>query len=206
MEETFHFKTSEIFKGDFKPGALNLMLVFQVNCPGCFVYALPVANQIVEAYASKGIKVLALSTAFEDFEYNTSGNTRLLLEKGTLVGETKKALNKGGYEKLPFKLNFDVAFDEIKKYQVKDMDREVDQFCQNVPGIDEKNSIEKRLIRLQTKEYLSHKHMTAFTFDMNRLMGTPSWILFDREGKVFFKMFGHKELEWFAGKIDVLIN
>ncbi|MEQ9097512.1 hypothetical protein [Imperialibacter sp.] len=36
------------------------------------------------------LSCFALSTAFEDFELNTIENTRLLLKKNILVGETKK--------------------------------------------------------------------------------------------------------------------
>jgi len=63
--------------------------VFQVNCPGCFIYGFPRQQAALEV-SSVGLNVLGLSTAFEDFEYNTAANTELLLMK--LVGKHRQAL------------------------------------------------------------------------------------------------------------------
>ena len=38
----------------------------------------------------KFVPIVAIATAFEDFDLNTVENTRLLLETGETVGETKK--------------------------------------------------------------------------------------------------------------------
>ena len=201
-QEKFIFKTSEIIQGDFKLDRLNLMLVFQINCPGCFLYALPAANQLFKQYQGKGVKILALSTAFEDFSDNTLANTKFLLAEGRLVGETKKILGRAGYETLPFKISFDVAFDELKEYKMGDMETTLDQFCGNIAEFKEKNQVEKKLMRGQVREYLTSKTMSAFTFDSNQLMGTPSWILFDQDSNVLFKFFGHKKAEELAAVLE----
>jgi hypothetical protein len=71
----------KMIQGEFNPKKQNLLLVFQVNCPGCFMYALPTFNQLHATY-NEHIGFIALSTAFEDFESNTSINTELLINTG----------------------------------------------------------------------------------------------------------------------------
>lgn len=194
MKKLF-LKTSTILQGDFKLADVNILLVFQVNCPGCFLHAFPIANKIFENYREKGIKVLALSTAFEDFDYNTLENTKLLLGEGKIVGETKKALNKFGHNTIPFKISFDVAFDQLEKNEVHDLEKEIESFCRLIPDFENKNSVEKKLIKAQAKQYLQDKTMKALTFDTNFLMGTPSWIIFDKGLNILYDSFGHREYE-----------
>ena len=45
-----------------------LVEVFQVNCPGCFMYGIPESIQIYNKYKSEGISVLGMATAFEDYD------------------------------------------------------------------------------------------------------------------------------------------
>ena len=47
----FQIKTDQVLQGDFKVKSLNLLLAFQVNCPGCFIYALPLAENLHQKYA-----------------------------------------------------------------------------------------------------------------------------------------------------------
>jgi len=49
-------------------------------------------NKLHWKYRQSGLNVLGLSTAFEDFEYNTAANTELLLTEMKLVGATRQAL------------------------------------------------------------------------------------------------------------------
>ena len=106
----FQLRTEKILQGCFTPEALNLMLVFQVNCPGCFIYALPLAAKLHHQYRDR-IKVLGLSTAFEDFEINTPHNTQRLLESGELVGVTQRYFQQRQIETFSTPLEFPVAFD-----------------------------------------------------------------------------------------------
>ena len=55
--------------------------VFQVNCPGCFIYGLPEAIEIHNRYSTQGVVVLGLATAFEDYDKNTTENLKLLIVK-----------------------------------------------------------------------------------------------------------------------------
>jgi len=57
---------------------------------------------------SVGLNVLGLSTAFEDFEYNTAANTELLLTEMKLVGATRQALG----EFYSQAIDFPVAVDQ----------------------------------------------------------------------------------------------
>ncbi|MEM4338577.1 MAG: hypothetical protein QXY33_07325, partial [Candidatus Nitrosocaldaceae archaeon] len=59
-----------------------LIEVFQVNCPGCFLYGLPEAIRIYNTYKNDDVRVLALATAFEDFDKNTLENLELLVRDG----------------------------------------------------------------------------------------------------------------------------
>ena len=56
-----------------------LVEVFQVNCPGCFLYGIPEAIEMYKKYHKDGLTVLGVATAFEDFDKNTLENLELLL-------------------------------------------------------------------------------------------------------------------------------
>jgi hypothetical protein len=193
--DKFHLRYSEVVQGDFKLGKLNLMLVFQVNCPECFAHALPVLLRLYEEYKGTELKILGLSTAFEDFEYNTLGNTIRLLDKGQVVGKTKKMLERAGYEKFPLAIPFDIAFDELKPNDLSHLEEDIDQFCRNNADFNAQNAEVKRNIKDQLREYFSKKTMRAYTFDANHLNGTPSWVLFDKDRNLLYESFGHKEYE-----------
>ena len=108
MLERFHLAMGEVLQGSFELDSRTLLLVFQVNCPGCFTYALPLAEAVHRDSSRLGLSVMAISTAFEDFELNTAEHTRALLQTGTLVGETQKALGTDTYDGT---LSFPVAVD-----------------------------------------------------------------------------------------------
>jgi thiol-disulfide isomerase/thioredoxin len=76
---------------DQEKGSVILVEVFQVNCPGCFMYALPNAIRIHQRYGKKGVKVIGLATAFEDYDKNTVENLKLLIDKQEVIGETRIA-------------------------------------------------------------------------------------------------------------------
>jgi len=81
-------KIDRVLQGSFDLKALNLCL--------CFKSIVPVVSSMVFPlhwkYRQSGLNVLGLSTAFEDFEYNTAANTELLLTEMKLVGATRQAL------------------------------------------------------------------------------------------------------------------
>ena len=85
----FHLNTQGLVQGELTIKKVNLVFVFQVNCPGCFIYGIPIVNNLYQLFQDK-VGFIGLATAFEDFEFNNEANLKLLLENGTLVGETKK--------------------------------------------------------------------------------------------------------------------
>lgn len=82
---------SSVLQVEFNSTKLNLLFTFQLNCLGCFFYGFPLVDELYKKYKNK-ISILGLSTAFENFEVHTEENTKLLLEKGEVVGETKKSI------------------------------------------------------------------------------------------------------------------
>ncbi len=108
MRAAFHLAIGESVQGEIPFGTRLLVLIFQVNCPGCFQYALPTAEAIYRQGDRLGLSVLGLSTAFEDFELNTLGNTRALVESGQVVGATRRVLESPRYSQ---SLSFPIATD-----------------------------------------------------------------------------------------------
>ncbi len=195
-------KTKEVLQGDFKIEKLNLLFVFQVNCPGCFLQAFPIANLLYENYSKKGLKILGLSTAFENFDLNTLENTKRLIEKGELTGEAKLVLNRLGHKKLPFKISFDVAFDLLTPRDFKNVGKEAEDYCRHIDGFDEASQDRKNVIRAQLKKYFLDKKFTTFTFEKNKLQGTPAWILFNQEFQILYQCFGNQEYAFFQNLVN----
>jgi thiol-disulfide isomerase/thioredoxin len=119
-----NLKVSEWVQGgpieiEKEKGKVILVEVFQVNCPGCFLYGLPMAQALDKTYKEKGLLVIGLATAFEDFEVNNLENLKLVVKKGIAIGEPKRVLKKEGLlkkrDKLHFKIDFPVAMDRLRK-------------------------------------------------------------------------------------------
>src|SRR5919197_6106144 len=104
---------------DQEKGNIVLVEVFQVNCPGCFMYGIPDAIRILQKYQNNGVKVIGLATAFEDYDKNTIDNLKLLLDKQEVIGDTRNALGQSGQlldgKRLPYRIPFPVAIDSLKK-------------------------------------------------------------------------------------------
>jgi thiol-disulfide isomerase/thioredoxin len=164
-----------------------LVEVFQVNCPGCFLYGIPQAIDIYQKYRKEGVTVLGLATAFEDFDKNTVENLELLLTKGEVIGETQKALSQYGQlvdgNKLSYKIPFPVGMDLLKKEDGPASKTRIDEIIEaNVPGFESYSENQKSEIIERVKQYLKSKEYSAQTFDEFALRGTPSTILIDKKG------------------------
>ena len=90
-----NLKVSEWVQGsdtnlDQHSGNVVLVEVFQVNCPGCFMYGIPESIEIFDKYKSKDVSVLGMATAFEDFDKNTLKNLELLVKTGKLLERQRK--------------------------------------------------------------------------------------------------------------------
>lgn len=188
-------------KGSFELKKLNILLVFQVNCPGCFSYALPFFNKLYHEFYPKDLSFIALSTAFEDFDKNTIENTQNLIKSGTLIGETKKFMKEQGYEKLPYDLDFPIAMDKMDGTNTVDLNYAVNAICAINPNYAIWPEFEKKALQNKVKNYLNSLEKIAFTFTLNQLRGTPSFVLFNSEYEILNEWFGHVPYEEMKRKI-----
>src|SRR5919199_2043143 len=189
-----NLKVSEWVQGkptniDKEKSNVILIEVFQVNCPGCFLYGIPDVIEIYNKYNNKGIIVLGIATAFEDFDKNTLENLKLLLFRGEVIGETRNALSQYGQliegNKLPYRIPFPVAMDSLKKEsRILTETRVMDFIEKNVSGFSSYSEVDKAILIKRVKQYLENKEYSAQTFEEYGLRGTPSSILIDRNGIV----------------------
>ena len=170
--------------------------VFQVNCPGCFLYGIPETIKIYNKYQDEGVRVLGLATAFEDYDKNTLENLELLLKTGEVIGETKKALTQYGTiddSKLPYKIPFPVGMDSlIKETGEIDQARILDFIHNQIPDFDSQPQDYKDQIISRVKDYMKTKEYIAETFENFSLQGTPSTIIVDRKGILRDVSFGQQ--------------
>jgi thiol-disulfide isomerase/thioredoxin len=166
-----------------------LVEIFQVNCPGCFIYAIPDAIEIYRKYNNRNVTVLGIATAFEDFDKNTLDNLKLLLLTGEVIGETRNALSQYGQliegNKLPYKIPFPIAMDSLKKESNVLTEGTVMDFIErNVTDFGSYSESDKLLLINRVRQYLEGKQYSAETFEEYGLRGTPSSILIDKNGIV----------------------
>ena len=178
-----------------------LVEVFQVNCPGCFLYGIPEAIDIYNKYREEGVRVLGVATAFEDFDKNTLENLELLVNEGKVIGETKKALEQYGKleegDKLPYKIPFPLGMDTLVKESGSPSKEKMLEFIKSqLPEFESQPDGYKSEIFARVEQYFRSKEYSAETFEKYALRGTPSTILVDRKGilrDVSFGQTGHVE-------------
>jgi hypothetical protein len=180
---------------DKEKGNVVLIEVFQVNCPGCFLYGIPEAIDIYSKYSDSGVKVLGLATAFEDFDKNNLENLQKLLTTGEVIGETYRALSQYGQlrdgNKLPYNIPFPIAMDILKKEPGPLTDGKVMDFIEsNIPGFRSYMEEDREMVIERVKRYLKSNQFSAKTFEEYALRGTPSAILVDRKGILKQTYFG----------------
>jgi peroxiredoxin len=174
---------------DQDKGKVVLIEVFQVNCPGCFMYAIPDAIRIHHKYEKAGVKVIGLATAFEDYDKNTVENLKLLLDEQQVIGDTLKALAQAGQllkgNRLPYKIPFPIAVDSIKKENSSASKSKAISFIEsstaNLSSYDEKY---KLMLIERVQKYFESRQYYAETFEEYGLQGTPSAILIDKQGRL----------------------
>jgi len=181
-----------------------LLEVFQVNCPGCFMHAIPEAIQIYNKYKDEGVRVLGLATAFEDFDKNTLDNLKMLAETGEVIGETKGALSMSGQlqdGKLSYKIPFPLGMDNLTKTTGDISQEKIMEFIYpQIPEFDTQSEDYRNQIIQRVKNYMKSKEYSAETFEKFALQGTPSTILVDRKGILRDVSFGQ------AGHVDAMIQ
>lgn len=187
----FKMRTSQVLQGDFQITSLNLLLAFQVNCSGCFIYALPLAEKLHQLYGNR-LNVLGLSTAFEDFDLNTLEYTQCLLETGEVVGATKLFFQQNGRQSYSLPTTFPIAFDQVGEASELFDDNDVEHVCRLTPSFVTMDLATQTRVRARVNQVLKGRSPVGYTFSVNQLQGTPSWILFDGESTILAQWFGHK--------------
>jgi len=174
-----------------------LVEVFQVNCPGCFLYALPQAIKLHNRYESKGLSVIGVATAFEDFDKNTLENLCRLVETGEVIGETFRTLQQQGMlenGRLPYSIPFPLAMDRLIKRTDAVTKEEIESFIvEHLPDFALQPQAYQDKVRHQVSDYLHKLQYHAQTFEQFNLKGTPSHILVDKEGILRSCAFGHDQ-------------
>ncbi len=194
-----HLYIGKKIQGQFEPKRLNLLLSFQVNCPGCFLYALPTFNQLFKKYKND-LGFLALSTAFENFELNNTNNTILLAKDGTLVGHTKHALAEHGYDKLQIQPEFPIAIDQkMKPFQIEEITKNI---CLLNPNFNTWSSSDQELLLKRVRNYLTKLPEVSLTFTTNQFRGTPTFTLFNDKNELLHSWFGHVKKNEIIDKIN----
>lgn len=187
----FHLNIQELIQGEFNLKKVNIAFVFQVNCPGCFIYGIPIINTLYKSF-SNDIGFIGVATAFEDFEYNNEANLKLLLHDGTLVGATKNYFNTNyGVTNYAEKINFPVAFDNIIPSEQLINSGKIELMCNAIPNFPNFSETEKQLLIQKIKSYYAEIPLIGETFTLNQLQGTPSFIIFDDNYNILGRHFGH---------------
>ncbi|HZC88243.1 MAG TPA: TlpA family protein disulfide reductase [Nitrososphaera sp.] len=176
-------------------GNVILVEVFQVNCPGCFLYGIPAAIDIFHKYKDQGLIVIGVATAFEDFDKNNLENLQKLVTTGEVIGETYRALAQYGQlrdgNKLPYKIPFAVGMDALKREGGNLTDSKIMDFIEaNIPDYRSHSEKDRQVLIQRVKHYLTTKEYSAKTFEEYALRGTPSSILVDRKGILRSTFFG----------------
>ena len=190
---------------DQEKDKIVIVEVFQVNCPGCFMYAIPEAINLYNKYKDEGVRFLGIATAFEDFDKNTLDNLKMLAETGEVIGETKDALSMYGQlkegNKLPFKIPFPLAMDNLTKAEGEVSQDQIMKFIYaQLPDFDSQPEDYKNSIIQRVKDHLMSKEYSAETFEKYALQGTPSTIVVDRKGILRDVSFGQ------TGHLDSMIQ
>ena len=183
--------------------------VFQVNCPGCFMHAIPEAINIYNKYKDDGVRVLGVATAFEDFDKNTLDNLKLLVETREVIGETKNALSMYGQlqegNKISYSIPFPLGMDKLTKTTDEiDQEKVMKFIYPQIPEFDSQPEEYRKQIIQRVRDYMKSKEYSAETFEMFSLQGTPSAILVDRKGMLRDVSFG--QVANLEAKIQKLVN
>jgi hypothetical protein len=183
----FKLDYDRILQGDFSLGDLNLLFVFQVNCPGCFLYGFPQMERLYQQRQSQGLTVLGLATAFEDFEFNTAANVELVLSEQKTIGATKRAIGDLYLQEI----SFPIASDRLTTGTEINTPENIEFLSQQIDNYDRISVDRQTKLQQKIAFDLAHISRTSTTFALNLLPGTPSFILCDRNLQIIDRWFGH---------------
>jgi hypothetical protein len=194
----FKLDYDRILQGNFSLGDLNLLFIFQVNCPGCFLYGFPQMERLQQQYKSQELTVLGLSTAFEDFEFNTATNVELLLSEQKTIGATKKAIG----DLYPQEIGFPIASDRLTTGIELNTPKNIEFLCQHITEHEYMSTNRQSNLQQKVAGDLARISRTSATFALNLLPGTPSFILCDRDLQIIDRWFGYITDRQVLEKID----
>ena len=183
-----HLSISEKIQGEFVAQELNLMIVFQVNCPGCIASALPLIQNIYSSPDNK-LGIVGLSTAFQHYDKNNSENTRKLVEDGHLVGHSLEIMEQHGHHKLPYKITFPIIMDA--KMQPNQEHEVAQAILKQHEGYQELGESEKNAPIARVVAQLKKQSDLSISFTVNQFRGSPSFVLFDKDYEIVEQWFGH---------------
>jgi hypothetical protein len=194
IDLNYHYKMSKfkldydlILQGDFSLGDLNLLFIFQVNCPGCFLYGFPQMEWLYQKCQAQELTILGLATAFEDFEFNTAANVELLLSEQKTIGATKRAIGDLYLQEI----SFPIASDRLTTGTEINTPENIEFLCQQTANYDQISVDHQIQLKQKIAFNLVRIACTSTTFALNLLPGTPSFILCDRDLQIVDQWFGH---------------
>jgi hypothetical protein len=179
---------------DAHRGKAILVEVFQVNCPGCFLYGLPEAIEVSVKHRNEDLTVIGLATAFEDFDKNNLENLQKLIQTGEVVGETLRALEEHEWlegKTLRYKIPFPVAMDRLVPGQILNIEKKVEAIIKTeIPNFERISYGEQARITKRIQDYLLQREIVPETFESYDMKGTPTSLLIDKNGILRYKIFG----------------
>ncbi|MEQ6168482.1 hypothetical protein AAOE16_14905 [Ekhidna sp. MALMAid0563] len=191
-------------QGEFSLKKLNFLFVFQVNCPGCFMYGIPLVDSLYRDFGEQ-ISFLGLSTAFEDFDLNTAENTNKLISSGEMIGETQKAFSTQGKSKYPIEIAFPIAMDRFADHTF-DLKSAAEDICLSNPNFSYWPEFEKNELRKRVTDYLKSQVCIPLTFTLNQMRGTPTFILFNKRYEILRHYFGHQEASNLSNELAEMLS
>ena len=180
----------------------QLLLLIQPNCAGCVVNSIPVANAI--AASTNDFDTYCVSTAFEDFEYNTIESARALLG-GKLCGDAANKLGSTtrNIPQMPFAhdymVNRDDADEDFKEWALYVMLQSARAQLRALNYTDAK--IHQKLDGVS---YNALPEMLAELFWSVKAEGSPTWVVHKNNGEVMDVRFGYmdeKQIRQWVGRL-----
>ncbi|MGA0557477.1 hypothetical protein ACO2Q8_12545 [Larkinella sp. VNQ87] len=184
-------RIDQMLQGSFSLNELNLLFIFQLDCPGLYSYGIPQANALHRQFHDQGLNVLGLSTAYDNPAFNSARNTRLLLlnRLGSPVGSSLWEQD-AGLQSIDFPVGFDylVSQDAFEtEYLPEFWDHQQWSFCQNKVRLRAEE-------RPEIRAFIRRFERVPLTFLFNVFVGVPGWVLFDRHLNIIHRWYGCQPL------------
>ncbi|MCU0429549.1 MAG: hypothetical protein MUF42_06210 [Cytophagaceae bacterium] len=180
----------DVLQGHFRLGELNLLLFFQASCPGCFSYAIPETNALVQEHG-EWLQFFGVSTMFENPDLNTMEQVKSFLWSGSLVGEAADYFKDLGLDRYPHEISFPVLQDKLVKPSDY-IENEMERLCLMHPAYTTWSAYDQQQLQGKIKEYVAAYPKAGFSFVFNMLRGTPTWVLITEEMQLLGTWFGYE--------------